>query len=125
MGNRRLLLLVLAFAALGCDRRWSGSGVKDTESRGIKIVAALKQYKSSKGKYPDSLSDLAPTFIPSIEQPLVGDRQWGYKPMGTGDTFDLWVKSRGSEPGDNTREPDFEHMEYNYDYGHFHFHRGF
>jgi hypothetical protein len=54
-------------------------GERISRERGDAIVAALKAHYQATGTYPAALSELVPTYLAVIEQPIVGDRQWQYE----------------------------------------------
>ncbi len=74
------VVLVLIFAT-GC--KWSDSKVRQSQSRGNLVVAALESYMQDNGQYPPSLESLVPKYLETIPQPVAGDREWIYE---------VWVK---------------------------------
>jgi hypothetical protein len=45
---------------------------------GDQIVAAVEKYRADHGQYPETLSQLAPTYLPSVTPPRYGSRKWDY-----------------------------------------------
>jgi hypothetical protein len=48
-----------------------------SEKSGDLIAGKLLQYRKDKGRFPDSLSDLVPAYVPSIPIPATGHK-WNY-----------------------------------------------
>ena len=42
------------------------------------IIAALERWRSSRGEYPATLSELVPAELPSVPPSVVGDQTWNY-----------------------------------------------
>jgi hypothetical protein len=51
----------------------------ETNIIGGDIIEALEEYRSNHSQYPDSLEELAPTYLQGITQPSWGDSGWLYK----------------------------------------------
>lgn len=52
----------------------------DSKYGGVLLAAALKLYKSEKGRYPETLSELGPEYLPKLpEDPLAGDGKYIYR----------------------------------------------
>jgi hypothetical protein len=48
---------------------------------GGNITRALQEYRGNHSQYPDSLEELAPTYLQRITQPSWGDSGWLYKKL--------------------------------------------
>ena len=53
--------------------------LEDTKQRGSSLVSAIESYRRDNGVYPDSLGALVPKYVPSIEPPSWGLREWTYR----------------------------------------------
>jgi type II secretory pathway pseudopilin PulG len=53
--------------------------LEDTKQQGALLVAAIESYRRDNGVYPDSLGALVPTYVPRIEPPTWGLREWTYR----------------------------------------------
>ena len=69
-------LLLLCFAA-SIVASCSPASERDLPI-GDQIIAALERYRADHGQYPESLSQLTPTYMPSIASPRHGARKWDY-----------------------------------------------
>src|SRR5262245_51261638 len=74
---RSCLIVGLAFA--GCsDPSWSIKKTNESKARGARIVAALNNYYSDHGKFPQNLQELVPKYLARLEPPTAGNCQWVY-----------------------------------------------
>ena len=89
---RRLLLvsLIALMAGCGVDK----TSVPNDEKTGDQIIAALEKYKIEKGSYPDTLSQLVPTYVGRITSPRYGERRWDYIHYCKDDSFALAMWGR-------------------------------
>lgn len=51
---------------------------QESRARGAALVEALTQYHADHLDYPASLEDLAPKYLPAIQNPTVGRGRWEY-----------------------------------------------
>ena len=81
------LLTILAAFASSMVGGLNGSA---TQENADSVIAALEQYKTSHGRYPESLERLVPEYFPSVPKtrigwPVVRDgKSFGYKPIPEG-----------------------------------------
>jgi hypothetical protein len=76
-----------------------GALLRDDQSLGNEIVAALQKYRAEKGKYPDRLSELVPDYIAEIKSPRYGAKKWSYNNRPDRDTFSLFILGAKPQPG--------------------------
>jgi type II secretory pathway pseudopilin PulG len=53
--------------------------LEESKDRGAVIVDALERYRAAHGTYPDTLAELVPGYVPSIEAPTWGLGRWHYR----------------------------------------------
>jgi hypothetical protein len=63
--------------------------LRTTKSLGNEIINAIESFRAATGRYPQSLGELTPRFIPRILDPAWGLQTWQYS--STRDTFSLRV----------------------------------
>jgi hypothetical protein len=107
------LVAVLVFKLR--DQQWSADRIAESRALGQPIIAAIEQYKLAHEKYPESLGELVPEFLPSIPPPTAGNKVWFYqrdtpksRPDGRTETFTLGI-------GDQ-RELTFWNVVHTYEY---------
>ena len=108
-----LLVAILVFKLR--DQQWSASRLAESRAVGQPIIEAINQHKLARGKYPESLDELVPSFLPSIPPPTAGNKAWFYqrdtpksRPDGRTETFTLGI-------GDQ-RELTFWNVVHTYEY---------
>jgi hypothetical protein len=57
--------------------------------RGDFIVECILAYHQDHGAYPETLSDLVPTYVTSIPRPVAGNDKWDYLRSADGSLFTL------------------------------------
>ena len=83
------LVLDLAKEMMVKDLGMSDARTAESERRGDVIVEALRAHKARHGRYPATLDDLAPDFLPAIEKPTAGTGEWDYRTFDSGQGFQL------------------------------------
>lgn len=90
-----IVISVISFIKV-MDEGWTASRVNESIARGKQLVAALERNRAEVGRYPDRLQTLVPRYLPSIEQPTAGVRQWRYASKPDDCRFHLsFAASRG------------------------------
>jgi hypothetical protein len=72
-----------------------------TDNRLVRVLAALQLYHNEKNAYPNSLSELAPTYIAAVPKDYFSDAEFIYGTQG--DTF--YLHSVGPDIQDNQGQP--------------------
>lgn len=96
--------LLVFFAGLSACRPsppghelWTAADVRESIRRGHQLCEKLEQHREQTGSYPTSLSDLATAADLASLSPVVGNREWQYKPyLSPGDSkprFSLSVRN--------------------------------
>ena len=89
---KRILALFLVYIfvlGLGGCSKWSDEKVDESKKRGDRIIAALENYRNEHSAYPNSLNDLMPKYLKSIEPPVAGNCKWRYDTYEDGKAFRL------------------------------------
>jgi len=88
--------LAVLSVATGCNEisdlffeEWSEEDLNATWERGDAIVAALEEYRSKNARYPKTLQDLVPDYMPEVPSPVVGGPEWVYQVREEDQVFDL------------------------------------
>ena len=55
------------------------ASLEESKRRGTEVVEALYAYRLQHDVYPDSLPQLVPQYVSSVEQPSWGLRRWTYR----------------------------------------------
>jgi hypothetical protein len=104
-----LLLVPLVLCLAGCSS--SQTKINETKQRGDQIIRALEQYRADNSRYPTSLTDLSPKYLPDVPSPTWGLRTWQYESDGkeftlrvdesihTGDGNSRWLRYQGEKWG--------------------------
>lgn len=53
--------------------------LEESKRRGAEIVGALASYRADQGTYPHQLPMLVPEYIPDVQPPTWGTREWHYR----------------------------------------------
>jgi hypothetical protein len=59
----------------GDDRRRVQHRPKGDEPTALKLIAAVEQYQKDKGRYPESLDALVPTYVPTLPEVQPGQQR--------------------------------------------------
>ena len=76
------------------------ANVEESIRRGDLIISKLREYRAANGRYPNALTELVPTYLPSIPQPRVSDG-WDYDAEKGGSEF--WLSFDPSLLNDGRR----------------------
>lgn len=100
-----LLAASLIFAVVsGCGSHWSEADLQATKRSGDVIANALSDYKADRGRFPDKLEDLVPSFLPNFPDAPTGGGKWQYRRKsvwtnaGDDDDFQLVAAAPGGYP---------------------------
>lgn len=74
------------------------AAVDASKLSGMAIVAAIEKFKTERGAMPASLSELTPTYLPSIPLPSAGRNAWRYHADAKGYSLAFGV-GRDAYPG--------------------------
>ena len=88
---RSILFCVVLFL-IACEP--DKSSVPNDQRIGDQIIAALEKYKAERGLYPDTLTQLMPSYMRQITQPRYGERRWDYVHYCKNDSFALYMWGR-------------------------------
>ncbi|MDQ7013990.1 MAG: hypothetical protein Q9O74_08865 [Planctomycetota bacterium] len=99
-------------AALGFGENWSPRAIAKTQQQGQPVITAIERFRAEHNdELPPSLDALVSEFIPAIDTPSAGDRQWRFGPLHNHeDEYFLSVRSR------HMNEPSYygiEFLQYN------------
>ena len=75
---RALAVAAVLAVVVGCDAPGKGSKAERGYRRAAPVVAALARFRVERGQYPDSLSQLVPTFLPEAALALPSHPQEQY-----------------------------------------------
>jgi len=68
--NKQLVVpifaIVVGLALVVCSQMFIDGSSDDIPTRGLALVAALKEYQTKNGKPPDTLQDLVPNYLTTI-----------------------------------------------------------
>jgi hypothetical protein len=96
------LTVVVCFAGCSDKRR-----IDETKRTGNQVIQALEQFRSDRGHYPKSLSDLSPKYLRELPAPTWGVKKWQYEAnkgeftlrvdesVHTGDGDSRWLRYQG------------------------------
>ena len=73
-----IIVVIVAAYLMSYPRNWQGVDIALTQETGNSIVHALHRYQEQHKNYPDTLSELLPSYITMIENPKVGNKKWDY-----------------------------------------------
>ena len=95
-------LVLTASSFFGLVDPWPQERVDRTKRIGDEVVAALERFERDSGVYPEHLSDLVPTYLPLVRDPVVGEGKWSYDmhtwqwPGAPRESyFTLWCRTSG------------------------------
>jgi hypothetical protein len=86
------VLFCLVALSVGCEA--DKSSVAADERIGDGIIAALDKFKTEQGVYPDTLTQVVPTYIKEITSPHYGEKRWDYIHYCKNDSFGLAMWGR-------------------------------
>ena len=70
-----------------------------TTSIGNEIIVSLDKYKKDNGQYTESLSELLPSYLSEIHDPLWGDKEWSYETPSNDEFLLVVFKNKGGYLG--------------------------
>ncbi len=68
---------------------WTDANIADSRTRAATIIAALDEYHTAHGVYPERLGDLSPDYLAQVPEPVAGVPEWTYGATDAGHEFVL------------------------------------
>ncbi len=68
---------------------WTEANIIRSQQRGDSIIAALDQYRDTRGVYPESLGEILGESLETIPVPVAGVDDWAYASVDSGRGFVL------------------------------------
>lgn len=99
--RRAQIILALSTSACWGSPPGKGEAAERGYARAAPIIAALDSYHDQRGKYPTSLEELAPQFIPSVTAVQRPAAQSGYPWEYSRDSLGYALTFRYTGPGMN------------------------
>jgi len=75
---------------------WAPARIRQSIDDGDRIVAMTLRFKREHGRYPTTLGELVPKYLPEIRPPSAGTREWHYEVVGN--EYVLWFAATDGKP---------------------------
>jgi hypothetical protein len=109
--RRRVLLVIIASAVIfflasavmgwlyyekEYGSEWAPTRIASSIDEGDRIVAMTLRFRRQNDRYPLSLDELVPRYLPEIRPPAAGTREWNYQ--SDGDHYRLTFAAQAGRP---------------------------
>ena len=76
---------------------------RTTQSQLMHLALGLARYRNARGKYPEHLAELVPTYVTQLPADPYGNREWGYRTTEGGYLLYSYGENRTDDAGSNNQ----------------------